>query len=148
MEVFGILELALPLGEGAPAAPEARLVVENQAIAGHAPGDGTMRFRFCPKAAHVHRFAIRSNVPALDGQRGGITVCTPEADVALQPAARLPNWWTDDPAPAFAEGEHSGAKTVSRWRHAFLRDFAERMALRGVICVARDFADRMARCEG
>jgi len=127
LEVFGILELALPLGEGAPREPEARLVVENQSLMGHAPGDGTMRFRFCPKAAQVHHFTIRSNVPALNGKTGGITAFIPEPDIALRPSSRLPNWWTDDPAPEFAEGEHIGAKTVSRWREAYLRDFAERM---------------------
>jgi hypothetical protein len=33
----------------------------------------------------------------------------------------------DDPAPEFAEGGDIGAKTVSRWRQEYLRDFAERM---------------------
>ena len=38
-----------------------------------------------------------------------------------------PRWWTDDPDPAAAEGVHAGAKHVSRWREAFLRDFAARL---------------------
>jgi hypothetical protein len=87
-----------------------------------------MRFRFCPKAAKVYQFTIRSNVPALDGKTGGITASTPDPHIALRPSSRFPNWWTDDPAPEFAEGEHMGAKTVSRWRQDYLRDFAERMA--------------------
>ena len=37
-----------------------------------------------------------------------------------------PNWWIDEPDLAAAEGVHSGAKTVSRWREDFLRDFANR----------------------
>jgi hypothetical protein len=40
---------------------------------------------------------------------------------------KFPNWWTDNPDPEFAEGEHIGAKTVSRWRQKFLKDFARRM---------------------
>jgi hypothetical protein len=127
MELFGILELALPLGEGVPKEPVARLVVENQSLIGHMPGDGTMRFRFCPKAAKVYRFAIRSNVLALNAKTSGITAFAPKPDIALRPSSRLPNWWTDDPAPEFAEGEHIGAKTVSRWRQEYLRDFAKRM---------------------
>lgn len=127
MEAFGVLELALPLGDGAPVEPEAQLQVENQSLTGHAPGDGTMRFRFCPKSAKPHRYRIRSNMPALNGKTGTITIVRPKPDVALRPSWRLPNWWTDDPAPKFAEKEHIGAKTVNRWRQEFLSDFAKRM---------------------
>ena len=127
MEVFGVLELALPLSRGATEKPAARLVVENQSLIGHTPGDGTMRFRFCPKAAKAYGFTIRGNIPALDGKTGGITAVTPKHELAGQPSSHLPNWWTDDPSPEFAEGEHIGAKTVSRWRQEFLHDFSERM---------------------
>jgi hypothetical protein len=132
MEEFGILELALPLGEGAPEDPEALLKVDNQSLPGYTPGDGTMRFRFSPKSARVFNFSISSNVPALNGKTGAITAYTPEPDTALQPSARFPNWWTDDLARDVAEehlGVHTvtGAKTVSQWREDYLRDFAERM---------------------
>jgi hypothetical protein len=91
-----------------------------------------MRFRFSPKSARVFHFSISSNVPALNGKTGAITACTPEPDIALQPSARFPNWWTDDLARDVAEehlGVHTvtGAKTVSQWREDYLRDFAERM---------------------
>jgi hypothetical protein len=127
MEIFGILELVLPIGENVPEEPAAVLAVENQKMSGHAPGDGTMRFRFCPKAANRYGFKIESNVSALDGQTGGIAVYAPSPGVAQHPAANLPNWWTDDPSPDVAEGPHHGAKTVNRWREDFLLDFAQRM---------------------
>ncbi len=127
LEVFGILELVLSMGNDVPEQPEAILAVENQKLPGYAPGDGTMRFRFCPKAAKSHVFKIQSNVPELDGKTGGITVYTPAPGRAQHPAANLPNWWTDDPSKEVAEGQHIGAKTVSRWREDFLRDFAARM---------------------
>lgn len=127
MEVFGILELVLPMGNDISKQPEAVLTVENQELPGHAPGDGTIRFRFCPKAAKTYTFTIRSNMPALDGNTGGITALLPPTDIAQNPSARLPNWWTDDPSPDLAEGLHHGARTVSRWREEFLGDFAERM---------------------
>ncbi len=127
MEVFGVLELALPMGDNAPIAPEAILAVENQKLTGHDAGDGTMRFRFCPKAAKNHGFKIRSNAPALDGKAGAISVYPPSPSKALRAAAGLPNWWTDDPNPAVAEGSHHGAKSVNRWREDFLGDFAQRM---------------------
>ena len=127
LEVFGVLELVLPLGDGLPEKPEAQLDVENQSLAGYAPGDGTMRFRFCPKAATNYQFKIQSNVPSLNGKTGGITAYSPAPSIAEHPAAELPNWWTDDPSLDVAEGPHSGAKTVSRWREGYLRDFATRM---------------------
>lgn len=127
MEVFGVLELVLPLGDNAPKHPEAQLMADNLAISGHAPGDGTMLFRFCPKAARDYEFTIRSNVLSLDGKAGGITSVASSAKVTQSPSQNLPNWWTDNPAPEFAEGEHQGAKSVSRWREDFLSDFAKRM---------------------
>jgi Cellulose-binding Sde182, nucleoside hydrolase-like domain len=127
MEIFGILELTLPLGDGAPDKPEARFVVDNQSLPGHTPGDGTMRFRFCPKSKKTYSYKISGNVPALDGKAGRITVDLPKPEQAAQPSAHHLNWWTDDPDPAVAQGNHHGAKTVSRWREEFLRDFAVRM---------------------
>lgn len=127
IEVFGILELVLPLVDGGPEKPGSRFIVENQSLIGHTPGDGTMRFRFCPKAAKTYNFTIRSNVPALNGKTGGITSFVPLPDVAQHPSSQLPNWCTDDPSEDVAEGEHIGAKTVSRWREEFLGDFATRM---------------------
>lgn len=37
------------------------------------------------------------------------------------------NYWTDNPAPVLAEKNYPGAKTVSRWREAYLRDWQTRM---------------------
>ncbi|UCD49879.1 MAG: hypothetical protein JSW27_20410, partial [Phycisphaerales bacterium] len=127
MEVFGVLELVLPMGNDIPEQPEAVLAVENQRLPGYALGDGTIRLRFCPKAAKAYDFTIRGNVAALDGKTGGITAFVPPPDMALRPSPQLPNWWTDDPSEDVAEGQHIGAKTVSQWREAFLGDFATRM---------------------
>ncbi|MCA9261945.1 MAG: DUF1593 domain-containing protein, partial [Planctomycetales bacterium] len=128
MEVFGVLEPALPLGDDAPEEPVAALIVENQSLAGHIAEDGTMRFRFCPKAAQAYDFTLRSNAPSLDGLVGGVTAVVPDPSLSGRPAPQLPHWWTDDPTPRFAEEGHAGAKTVSRWRQEFLSDFAKRMA--------------------
>jgi hypothetical protein len=127
MEVFGVLELALPLGADAPEKPEARLVVENQSLVDHVGDDKTMRFRFCPKEAKTFTFKIQAHVPSIHGKTGGITAMLPSPDLATHPSAKSPTWWTDDPSPQLAEGPHHGAKTVSRWREEFLKDFAARM---------------------
>ncbi|MGE3311682.1 MAG: nucleoside hydrolase-like domain-containing protein [Limisphaerales bacterium] len=127
MEVFGVLELALPTGANAPPNPVARLIVENLSIPGDPDGNDSMRFRFCPKEAKAYSFTIRGNIPSLDGRVGGITAVPPSPELANRPSAMFPNWWTDDPSPDLAEGPHHGARTVSRWREDFLRDFAARM---------------------
>jgi hypothetical protein len=126
IERFGILELVLPLGDGAPANSEARMQIENQSLIGHV-ADGFVRFRFSPKDLKPYSYTIRSNAPSLDGKTGGLTSFLPPADAAQRPAAQLPNWWTDDPRPEAAEGRQIGAKSVSQWREDFLRDFAARM---------------------
>jgi hypothetical protein len=128
IEHFAILELVLPLGDGAPPRPEAFLVVENQSLIGAVDAaERLVRFRFSPKEAKAYAFTIRSNAPGLDGKTGGVTSVDPPADAASRPDPSLPNWWTDDPSPAAAEGVHLGARTVSQWRRAFLADFAARM---------------------
>ncbi len=127
IEQFGVFELVLPVGAGTPANPEASMQIENQSLAGDFGAEGSVRFRFSPKNAKTYSYRIRSNVPALDGNIGGLTSFLPSPDNARRPSAQSPNWWTDDPSPEVAEGPHIGAKTVSRWREDFLRDFADRM---------------------
>ncbi len=127
LEVFGILELVLPLGTDAPEKPEARMIVTNQSLIGHLDGQGNIRFRFCPRDPKEFAYEIRSNVQALDGKKGAITAYLPDASAALTTSPRFPNWWVDDPSPAMAEGIHHGAKSVSQWREDYLRDFAARL---------------------
>jgi hypothetical protein len=127
VEQFGVFELALPLGGETPERPEASLLIENQLLAGSVDAAGVMHFRFSPKDAKTYSYTIRSNVPALDRKAGTFTSLRPTPDAAQRPSPRLPNWWTDDPSPEVAEGPHIGARTVSRWREDFLRDFAAHM---------------------
>ena len=55
------------------------LEVTNQSLGGYFPGDGTVRFRFSPKAAGSYDFAIKSNLPSLDGRTGGIRASRSDA---------------------------------------------------------------------
>jgi hypothetical protein len=126
MELFGILELVLPIGRDAPPNVEGRMTVENQQLVGHVAG-GRMHFRFSAKDPKTYSYEIRSTAPRLDGLTGNITSVLPSPDRANTPSPRLPHWWTDDPSPAVAEGIHHGARTVNEWREEFLGDFAARM---------------------
>ena len=128
IEEFGIFELVLPVGTDAPVDVQAQMVIENQALTGHVDRDGNVRFRFSPKGAKEFAYTIYSNVDLLNGLSGALTALPTSPDQAEKPDDRWPNWWTDNPDPELAEGPHIGAKTVSRWREDYLRDFAARMS--------------------
>ena len=138
MQEFGVLEIALPVGNNLPENPEALLQVDNQSVKGYFAEDNTVRFRFCPKSDKTFHFEISSNIPELNGKSGGVTAFIPPPNLAEQPSEKYPNWWTDDPNPDLAEGAHIGAKTVSKWREEFLKDFAGRMER----CAAVSNADK------
>lgn len=127
VETFALVEIVCrPTGE-APAGAQASLIVDRQEFPGFPAPDGSWRFLFSPKEAGTWSYRIASNHPGLDGQTGGFTSVNPAPERATQPSSRYPNWWTDNPAPDLREGAHQGAKTVSRWRAAFLRDFSARL---------------------
>ena len=126
-EVFGVVEFAIPIPAGLPRDVSARMVFDGR-IPAVATNDGrALRFRFSPRDAKVWPYVIRSDAPGLDGQTGSFTAVPPAAERASRPSSVHRNWWLDDPDPAAAEGVHPGAKSVSLWREAFLRDFAARM---------------------
>lgn len=124
METFGILELRVPVAN--PSAPTF-LEVTNQLLPGNPGPNETLRFRFSPKASGDYAFTLRSEYGEHDGRRGAIQAVDPPEEFAQQPSAATPHWWTDNLAPELAEAGHAGTATVSRWRQAFLADFAERM---------------------
>jgi len=129
IRLTALLRLLLLAYLALPAAAQAALVIDRQKFPGFATADGAWHFLFSPKDAKTWSYVIRSNHPGLDGRRGGITsqMPAPARARAREPAAGYPHWWTDDPAPAAAAAGHPGARHVSRWREAFLRDFAPRL---------------------
>jgi hypothetical protein len=130
VEQFGIVEIVAPATATASTA-SARLVIDDQEFPGFRDDSGRLRFRFMPKDVKAWRYEIRSSDSTLDGRRGAFTSFAPAIGTATAPDPRYRHWWTDDPAPREAEGPHAGAKTVSRFRAAFLRDFADRL---GILC--------------
>lgn len=122
-EAFGVVEWAIPVPKGMSASDKVRLWIDNRIPAVGVREGNVLRFRFSPRDAKVWPFVVQSDFAGLNGQRGAFT-----AVMRTGPPSRVhPNWQTDDPAPAAAEGVHTGAKHVSRYRAAFLEDFAQRM---------------------
>jgi hypothetical protein len=126
-EVFGVIEFALPLPDGMTREHTAQMIVDGR-IPAPATNDGrVLRFRFSPRDARIWPYVIHSSFPGLDGLSGRFAAGPPPADRTGRPSSIHPNWWIDDPDPGAAEGVHPGAKSVSRWREDFLRDFGRRI---------------------
>ncbi|WP_229257235.1 DUF1593 domain-containing protein [Duganella callida] len=127
VETFAVIDLVYRPSGPAPARANAVLQVDKQEFIGYPHDDGAWHFLFSPKEDKRWSYRIKSNHPGLDGQTGGFTSVMPAPEKARQPSSRYPNWWTDDPAPQYAEGQNQGVKTVNQWRADFLRDFAMRL---------------------
>jgi hypothetical protein len=126
-EVFGVVEFVLPVPQGMSRDHGARMIFDGR-IPAEATNDGRrLRFRFAPRDAKVWPYTIQSDFAGLDGKSGQFTAVPPPVERTSKPSAAHPNWWTDDPDPATAEGVHLGAKSVSQWRGDFLHDFAARL---------------------
>jgi hypothetical protein len=126
-EAFGVVEFVLPVPASMTRADSAQMIVDGRIPAIGQREGHVLRFRFSPRNAKVWPYVIRSSSSALDGQSGRFTAVPPPAERTARPSARHADWWTDDPDPSAAEGVHAGAKSISRWREAFLQDFAERL---------------------
>lgn len=127
VEAFSVVEMIYHPISDAPAGAVASLQVDRQEFPGFADEAGVWHFLFSPKSAKSWSYKIKSTHPELDGKTGGFTSLWPAPEKADKPSTRYPNWWTDDPDPAVADGNHQGTKTVSKWRVDFLGDFAKRM---------------------
>ena len=127
VEIYAIVELCYRPTGSAPRNAVAKLVIDRQEFPGFSGSDGVWHFLFSPKDAKTWSYRIVSDHPGLDGQTGGFTSVLPSPSRAAEASPRYPNWWTDDPDPRWREGQEQGAKTVSRWREDFLRDFASRL---------------------
>lgn len=127
VEVFGVVEFALPVPEGVSPAVKARAVFDRRVPVPILNDGRRLRFRFAPRDAKVWSYVIESDDPRLNGREGRFTARPPSQETTRRASARQPNWWTDDQDPAAAEGIHAGARHVSRWRREFLGDFAARL---------------------
>lgn len=127
-EAFGVVEFALPAPDGFTAGHSASMIFDdsNPHSQGWLEGD-VLRFRFSPRDEKVWPYRIESNFAGLHGQSGAFDAAAPPLSRTIRPSKSHPHWWIDDPAPAAKVSVHPGAKSVSRWREAFLGDFAARM---------------------
>lgn len=129
IEVFSVLELVFRGPDaGAPGDdPVFSLVVEGQEFDGYHVGKGEYRVRFMPKSTGHWSYITNSSIPELDGHRGEfVAVEESRENLGYDPSV-YPHWWSDRLDAEWAEQEHKGARTISKWRELFLRDFQKRL---------------------
>ncbi len=127
VETFAIIEIIRRINCDTTPDSKSYLIIDKQRFEGFVDMSGNRHFIFSPKTAKKWNYTIESTVPELNNQKGSFTSYRPNPEQANHPSGQYENWWTDNPDPAFAEGVHQGAKTISRWRKEFLSDFAQRM---------------------
>jgi hypothetical protein len=128
VEQYAIVDIELPPGHGVNRSHRAHLAIENQMLPGFVdPDTGVLRFRLSPKAARQWTYTIHSDIKGIDGKTGALTSTFGPIPPDAKPWSRTPNWWTDDPSQAQMDDNQQGARTVSRFRREFLRDFAARL---------------------
>lgn len=129
--VFGVLEWVLKGPDQGPASDQPCFSVEidKQQFAGYYEGQGTYRVRFVPKAVGRWSYQLHSKIPELNGLSGAFTSVSPwPGSPAKDNIVPLNTWWSDKLAAGDFAGNHQGARTIQRFREAFLLDWATRWA--------------------
>jgi hypothetical protein len=96
---------------------------------GYYLGQGRYGLKYVPKQAEVLRYRLTSAVPGFAAQEGTLIVTNawPGKRHATDYALGA-HWYTDKADPELYDGKIQGGKTVSKWHHAVLRDWAKRWA--------------------
>lgn len=120
-------EIAGPESGFAPDEPCVWMEVSGQQFEGYYEGDGRYKIRFVPKSTGSWDYQLKSEIPELDGLKGGFVSADPwPGEKHPQNIPVGPNWWSDDPHPENFEGNHQGAKSIFKWQKEFMMDWATR----------------------
>lgn len=84
--------------------------------------------RFVPKRIGNWEYHVNSSAKSLDGQTGRFVSANPWPGDENPDNMPLTNWWSDRTEADLYLGEYQGAKTVSRWREKYLKDWARRLS--------------------
>lgn len=103
------------------------LKVNNQIWPGYYLGKGNYGVRYSSKKPETGTYLTPSKIPELNAQAGQYISVTPwPGEVDPNDYVLGSNWYSDRLEPQLFIGEQQGAKTVSKYREAFLLDWAKR----------------------
>jgi len=103
------------------------LEISNQNWPGYYLGNGVYAVRYSSKKPEICNYITASSIPELNGQTGRFVSIVPWPGNPSSDDYKLgSNWYSDRPEPEFFMEDQQGAKTVSKYREAFLMDWAKR----------------------
>lgn len=106
------------------------LEVQKQAWAGYYLGNGIYGVRYSSKKPETSSYITHSAIPELESQRGEYTSIAPWPTKPNKDDFKLGNtWYGDLPNPELFLADQQGAKTISKYREAYLTDWAKRWAV-------------------
>lgn len=129
LPVYGVIEWVFKgpgtgLEKGEPCL---QIEIDGQRFEGYYRGQGQYIARFVPKKKGTWTYTITSEITGLNGQKGQFVSTDPWPGAAHEDnVTGLSGWWSDDPTTELFLDGWQGARTVARWRKAWLTDWAER----------------------
>jgi len=103
------------------------LDIDKQLWPGYYLGNGNYAVRYASKKPEIGTYATTSDIPELNGHIGQYTSITPWPGKSSPDDYRLGNnWYGDVTEPELFINDQQGAKTISKYREAFLLDWAKR----------------------
>jgi hypothetical protein len=104
-----------------------RMEILGQVWPGYYLGQGVYGIRYSPKRAETASYETESDIPGLDGLRGGYTSTNPwPGEASATDIALGEHWYSDRPDPALFIEDQQGARTIAKFREEFLLDWANR----------------------
>jgi hypothetical protein len=101
--------------------------ISNQKWPGYYLGNGIYGVRYSSKKPEIGTYITASSIPELNGHKGQFVSITPWPGKPGADDYKLgTTWYSDRLEPEFFLEEQQGAKTVSKYREAFLLDWAKR----------------------
>lgn len=104
------------------------LDIAGQRIDGFYKGDGIYVTHFVPKESGTWKYVINGTSKKLKGQSGEFVSADPWPGPQSPEDVRLESWWSDKVDNRLFLNHYQGAKTVSKWREAYLSDWATRLS--------------------
>lgn len=106
-----------------------QLEVSKQLWPGYYLGNGNYAVRYSSKKPEIGSYVTKSSIPQLNGHSGQYTSIVPWPGKPSSEDYLLgSNWYGDVTDPKLFIEEQQGAKTISKFREAFLSDWAKRWA--------------------